>query len=495
MSLCCLSFHVAGLKKVKFIKRMMISLIRSFAVFGICFLLVFTAAFNVCAASGEVFVSSPGAWVKSKVFEIPEKIPIDEVPGGEYFLLLDEQVKTDVSSEYYYHYVTKMVNEKGVESASQISVVFDPAYEKLTFHCINVHRDGLVFDQLKEDRMQVIQRETSLEYLMYDGRLTATIILHDVRVGDIIEYSFTVAGDNPVYQGHVLHVNRVQWSTPLHEQFFRLLWPKTKPLYIKKFFTTIEPEKHPRDTHTEYIISQRDLPALLTESDAPQWYNPYPRIYFSSTSSWKEAVKWALSYYRLPETTSDDIEAIATEIRQKYKDTRERVSAALQYVQSNIRYLGVEIGVGGLIPRSPEETLKKRFGDCKDKSMLLLVILRALDVEARPVLVNTRYRHVLEELPPSPAFFNHVIVMAKVDGKTYWIDPTMSHQRGALDTLYQPCYGMALVVSDDTVSLTPMNQRLDLSTVIVEDRFDLNAGDILLLQPSGGGRRKIFAGI
>jgi hypothetical protein len=82
------------------------------------------------------------------------------------------------------------------------------------------------------------------------------------------------------------------------------------------------------------------------------------------------------------------------------------------------------MGEGGYVPADADDTWARRFGDCKAKTALLLAILKSLGVDAEPVLVNLGAGDGLDELPPSLAAFNHVIVRVKIKGQSYWLDGT-----------------------------------------------------------------------
>src|SRR5262249_16641657 len=94
-----------------------------------------------------------------------------------------------------------------------------------------------------------------------------------------------------------------------------------------------------------------------------------------------------------------------------------------------------------------------RFGDCKDKSLLLSSILNELGVESWPALVNSRLGESLDNSQPTPFAFDHVIVYAKINGKTYWLDPTVSYQRGSLPNYYDPPFARALVLRENSENL------------------------------------------
>ena len=88
----------------------------------------------------------------------------------------------------------------------------------------------------------------------------------------------------------------------------------------------------------------------------------------------------------------------------------ERARAIVRFVQDDVRYVGVEIGENSHRPHTPAWVLDRGFGDCKDKSLLLVSLLRAAGLEAWPSLVHASAGQRLPKSTPSPDVFNHAIV-------------------------------------------------------------------------------------
>ncbi len=102
--------------------------------------------------------------------------------------------------------------------------------------------------------------------------------------------------------------------------------------------------------------------------------------------------------------------------------------------------------------------LKRRYGDCKDKSLLLITLLKALGVESNPVLLSLERRKGLDKSLPSPAVFDHAIVQAKVNGKIFYLDPARLGQHGRLDRMGQAHEGaQVLIVSPETRQLVTVS--------------------------------------
>jgi tetratricopeptide (TPR) repeat protein len=111
------------------------------------------------------------------------------------------------------------------------------------------------------------------------------------------------------------------------------------------------------------------------------------------------------------------------------RDPRERAARALELVQSRISYLMLGMNGGNYVPQTPAETWDKRYGDCKAKSLLLLAMLRAMGIEAEPVLATLRGGDALVDALPTAAAFDHVLVRAVIDGRELWLDGTGTGSR------------------------------------------------------------------
>ena len=115
----------------------------------------------------------------------------------------------------------------------------------------------------------------------------------------------------------------------------------------------------------------------------------------------------------------------------------------MQYslIQDEYRYFSVNLEFGGQIPSPPHIVARRRYGDCKDLSFLLVNLLKRLGVEARPILVHTGLRKSVGIVLPTPGVFNHVIVEFEVEGKRRWVDATMKRQGGgALNRIINEFY-------------------------------------------------------
>ncbi|MES2015407.1 MAG: DUF3857 and transglutaminase domain-containing protein [Pseudomonadota bacterium] len=395
--------------------------------------------------------------------------------GGVEVLLTDTQTRIEVHGlSNYRHFASKALDSKGVQEIASISLSFDPTYQDLTLNAIDIVRDGRRISKMGSATIRVLKRETALEYQLFDGHKTVSVTIDDVRVGDMVEYAYLLSGLNPVFGNRVAGGASLQWSVPVDRVFARLLVPQGRNVRLATQNIEIAPVVTEANGYRDYRWERGSVAALRLEKDAPPGFDPYPWVQWTEFSNWEAVVAWALPLYRIPASPGADVTREIERIRAAASTPQQRLLDVLRLVQRDIRYLGVEVGPGSHAPSAPALVYQRRFGDCKDKAMLTLTMLNALGIDARPALVHSD-RAIAAGIAATPHAFNHVIVRATLDGKTYWIDPTRAPQKGDLEHLYQADYGLALVLEKGTRALVPMAPPVT-SRTSIRTVFDTSKG-------------------
>jgi len=421
----------------------------------------------VCAAwAGEVehkrgdfrfFVGDPAAFVQ------PHQVAATwdpKAPGADdavwRYWLTDEQVdhRKGVDATYI-DYVYEARAAAHVGEAGRYQVDFNPEYQRLVLHNVQVRRDGKWQDRLQPDKISLARRETRFEKDLADGLVTALIVLDDVRVGDVVRVNYSVIGSNPILAGQSIDGISQAWRSPVLDAHLRVLFdPGTqvrshvrngaKPAAVRNIADGVEAR-----------VDVHGARAVVDEGNYPEWYTPNPRLLLGPARSWAEVVKWALPLYPQVDALPADLQARIAEWK-KLPDPQARLRAALHTVQDEVRYFGVEMGSNTHRPTPPADTWTRRYGDCKDKAYLLSTILRALDIHAVPALISTTRSTALRDLEPTAAAFDHVIVRATMGNDIVWVDPTMTQQGGDPRTLDLSDYGLGLPIEAGTADLQPV---------------------------------------
>jgi len=237
----------------------------------------------------------------------------------------------------------------------------------------------------------------------------------------------------------------------------------------------VEPDVRQEDGFSALEWALDNVAPIDAEDERPYWHTAYPMTYVSSFSSWGEAGQHLADVYDPAQYATEEITAIAAEISAEHETKEDQLRAALDFVQRNIRYLGIELGAGGYIPRAPELVLSRRFGDCKDVTLLLVTILEALDIKAAPLLVNINDGYGLRDTLPTIGAFDHVIVTAWLEDEQHFLDATLDAQMGNFTHMEQGDHGYGLIISPDSDGLFhAIGRRPDYRRDFV-DTFDLRA--------------------
>ncbi|RYY93966.1 MAG: DUF3857 domain-containing protein, partial [Chitinophagaceae bacterium] len=380
------------------------------------------------------------------------KTGLEESASDGYIDIGSERQVSLATQTVFVRYARRVLSEAGVENASEISVDWDPGYEQPRLHSLRIIRDGRVIDRMAAARFRVLQLESERSKHIYDGRLTAVHLLEDVRQGDIIEYSYSLVGFNPVFGTHYAATMDTRFGVPVYFLYYKVLVPAGRALQVRQLREPEQGRSFAEGGQTAYEWRFTDRAALQVERDLPDGYDPWPFIQVSTFATWGEVSAWAQSIF--PRTAAPAVSALAARIRGQYSDPERQAVAAIRFVQDEVRYLGIEMGANSHKPHPPAQVLAQRFGDCKDKSYLLCTLLQALGFEAWPVLTPSGFRGSVAEWLPSPFAFDHCTVAARVGSRSLYIDPTINAQRGGLADIAYPDYRYGLLVRPGTEALT-----------------------------------------
>lgn len=380
---------------------------------------------------------------------------------GFQYLLLDFQDNLS-TQETFRQYAIKIVNSDGIQAMSDISVSFDPSYQKLKFHKINIIRNGTLITKLNESTINTFQRETQMERSLYDGSLTAVINLTDVREGDTLEYSYTIKGFNPVNKDNYATTFYQEYTVPVQRVYNRVLTNKNKPIQYKLIESATEPKVIKAKNIIDYVWDIKKPANILYDNNVPPWLDVQKRVSISTFTNWHQVSDWANSLYEFSQVPSNSLEMDLSS-----SSKGDKILKMIRFVQDEVRYLGFESGIGAYKPNNPFKILEQRYGDCKDKSLLLVSLLRTEGIEAYPLLVNTDLKNEIDKYLPSHNVFDHCIVYLEWEGEKICIDPTISNQGGSLKNIITPNYGKGLLIKQGNNKLTALP-----TTVVSEVNID-----------------------
>ena len=161
-----------------------------------------------------------------------------------------------------------------------------------------------------------------------------------------------------------------------------------------------------------------DLKAVKVEEQMPPWQGIAARMVLTlqppggsggGYQNWQEVGAWYLGLASARRDRSPQLQQKVQELTAGLPDPLSKMQAIAAYVQKDIRYVAIELGVGGVQPHAATEVLAHGYGDCKDKVTLISSMLKEIGIESHYVLINTERGSVTSATPPNLGF-NHAIV-------------------------------------------------------------------------------------
>ena len=372
-----------------------------------------------------------------------------------------DRIKTNVRQAY------RILRPKGRDHGT-VLVPFNPQRKIKNLHGWCIPAQGRDFEVKEKDAIDV---SAPIE----GGELVSDVkykVLHIPAPdpGNIVGYEYEVEERPFFLQG----IWDFQQPDPVRESHYSLELP---PGWEYKVAWLGHPEIKPAEvgsTGGRWVVT--NLKGIRAEADMPPLSGVTGQMIVSFFPSggralngfavWDDMGKWYSALLAGRVEASEPIKQQAAALTSSKGNALQKMQAVAEFLQHDIRYVGIELGIGGWQPHPAPEVFSQRYGDCKDKVTLMRSMLHEIGIESYHVVINTERGSVTRETPAHNGF-NHMITAIKLpDGLA---DPSL------LAILRHPTLGRILFF-DPTDQITPFGQ--------IRGALQANYG--LLVTPDGG---------
>jgi hypothetical protein len=405
------------------------------------------------------------------------------------------QLFPDYKRETLIHQKIKIENEKG-KKFGHLQIPFDSERERIRFiEGFTILPNGKKLKITSEDIKIVTPAEFTEYSSLYPGFKVMSINFPGVEIGSIIEYKYQIITFKPLIEKHFWDGFYFQSTEDFALSRYELKIPKKIKLQIYEKDIKLLEKKESFDYIT-YIWEKRDVPSIIEEILMPPLSEIVPKVYLSTFSSWEEIGKWFFEISKTDKSKEKEIGGVVEEIIKNKKTEEEKIISLYNYVCSNIRYVGLEMGIHGYKPHHPEDVLKAKYGDCKDKANLLKRMLEIAGIKSYITLVNTE-REVEKEIP-FPGQFNHAILAIPKENNYLFLDPTTEVMKYPdIPTYEQDKYSLVCSENPELVKIPVFQPERNLRKRIIYANLDKNGnltGEVTVI-PNGifeAGLRNAF---
>jgi hypothetical protein len=363
----------------------------------------------------------------------------------------------DGDVQHYFEFIIKGNEAAALQNEGRQGLGFNPAYQKLVLHFFGVHRDGQALD-LKDrlqPQFQPLQGDLPGIYL---GAMQALFELPDVRPTDTLVLAFSVVGANPVFGGKPWATQIWDSQMPTLERVHEMSWHNSLPARTEVLASAGanrwkdgEKSNTERTTQGEWTtVRHRTLNLVRAEWDERSAPGDVLTdvLQASVFQNWGEVRGWAQALFdAAPAPQSDAFQSVLSELKQ-LPTQAQQATAALRWVQREIRYVSLSLGENSHKPFAPDEVLARRFGDCKDKTLLLVHLLKGLGIQAEPALMSLQNPQLPSKALASPGVFDHAVATVHINGRMEVFDATLEEQVASWEYLTPWHAGADLLVLD-----------------------------------------------
>ncbi len=350
--------------------------------------------------------------------------------AGALVLMADESASVSAENTLLstYSYVIKILNDRGKEEFSEAHVEYDSTFEKVELeYARTIRPDGAVIE-VGERHLRDVSKY--LNFPLYSNVRVFIISFPEVTQGAVLEYKLRVTRSELINKKEIVTSYPVQSSEPIINARFALEIPSERTLrfkYLNEGFNTfgahLAPAVSTEQGRTRYRWEFRAIPQIMPEANMPPLVEVNPTILISSFDSWDAIWGWWWELAREKLAVNDPIRQTVKELTRGKTTDEEKAAAIFQFCSRQIRYVAVEYGQGGYEPHACADIFSNKYGDCKDKAILLVAMLRVAGLKAYPVLIATKESYNL-----NPDFFSvlfdHAVASVEVGQSLVFMDPT-----------------------------------------------------------------------
>jgi tetratricopeptide (TPR) repeat protein len=220
------------------------------------------------------------------------------------------------------------------------------------------------------------------------------------------------------FQGVATQVDRARWLVVLpadRELTFQVQGP-------------VEHRREPRQGVVVHSFTAHQMPPLIAEPHMPPASELLAAVHVSTLTSWDEYVAWERGLLTDAFQSSPELRDLARQLTANTRTRRDKLLRLYRYVAEEIRYQqDYEDTIAGVRPHATSVVFQRGYGDCKDKSVLLVWLAQEVGVELHFALLRTTTMGSLQREVPNQQF-NHAIVYAPPQPSLeegLFLDPTV----------------------------------------------------------------------
>lgn len=329
------------------------------------------------------------------------------------------EVNKNYESKLTARSVVKVLGEKA-KNIVVPSIVYNKSNQDLkVVYAKIMNPDGSVTDFTEHQ----IERDVILQEDFFIDIKQMTLLPPNIQIGSIIDYQYEIRNKKATIPDQFYD----QWMPTKSIATLEAGYIIVAPLDMKLYFFTSDSGKpgfiRGEEGWGSFYWRRTMLRPLHVEPQMQLAREKLGWVGVSTMKDWSDIASWFQTKVDEKIAGSRLSQAHAESLAKGCASLEDSINAICHWVSSKIRYVSLSLGSGALEPRSPDDVIRTSYGDCKDKSTLLISMLRSIGIKAHPALVRLKIFGPVSEDIPGLTEFSHMIVAIEREGGLVWVDP------------------------------------------------------------------------
>ncbi|HEX2964955.1 MAG TPA: DUF3857 and transglutaminase domain-containing protein, partial [Syntrophorhabdaceae bacterium] len=332
-------------------------------------------------------------------------------------------IHRDGSTDTYYDIAQKANSPDTKQMIGEPGILFDSSRETVSFLKAVVYTHS--GREVESDTMEAIEK-SPFTGLVYSDLKVKSLSVKGLEDGAVVRVAYRRTSKPTEEMGFIHERINMAVGIPLKESISVIEIESGTPVTIseklKKAVTDIQKKDYKLENgNSVYIYKATNLrpeEKELFSVPLPEYSN---HISLLTPTTWDNIARWYHGKSIEMMNPDKEITGKARELTDSLKNEPDRIKALYDYVR-NIRYVSITLDQHRLIPHEAPATFRNQYGDCKDKSTLLISLLKSIGIRSYICLVNTRT--LIDKSEATPKAFNHAIVAIPYRGFYTFLDPT-----------------------------------------------------------------------
>ena len=316
--------------------------------------------------------------------------------------------------------IESVQTDGGVRQAGLLTFTYASDNEKLSIDYVRVRKPDGSIVVTPPDSVEDMPTQVTRVAPLYSDQREVQIPVKSLSAGDTLEYkihyTITKASAPNEFWGAANFLD----SAVVLDQSFTLSYPDGE--YVEILDSNYKPKVTDQNGRTAYYWHTSQLtPTAKLKLPTPD-PNALPDISYTTFKTWQQVGDWYAGLAKGRDAVTPDLKAKVNDLIAGKTTDEEKIKAIYHFVSTQVRYIGVDFGIGRYQPHTAETVFENQYGDCKDKDTLLSAMLKAAGYDAWPALIGTTMK--LHTDLPAPSQFDHVITVVSLPKGIIWLDST-----------------------------------------------------------------------